>query len=197
MSSRLLFSIILLLSSLSGFSQEAQPVASAPIEAPFHRNSIGFGVGQAFLVGDYSHLGDDALTYDLYYAYRASYTFQFLVNAHYNKYETDASSIKTTSINTGIKAKIFDFDSFAPFWSLGVGFYWPQASYLEGTKQISTKKKGVFGVNASIGMDLNLNERFTIGFLTHLHYPFKAKFKNGYELSGGYLKILFLPTFSF
>ena len=53
----------------------------------------GLGLGQTFLTGDFGKNGEDSITVDLYYKYKASYSFDLIVNAI------------TQSMSTTIKAQ--------------------------------------------------------------------------------------------
>ena len=43
-------------------------------EQPLGAHSLGIGLGQTFLTGDFGENGEDSITVDLYYKYKASYS---------------------------------------------------------------------------------------------------------------------------
>ncbi|MCB9094396.1 MAG: outer membrane beta-barrel protein [Halobacteriovoraceae bacterium] len=173
------------------------PPPPSTTNAPFNRHGVSLGFGQSFLFGNYSNSGEDRLTFDYYYIYRASYTFQFLLNIHSHKFEQTNEYVKVSSLNMGIKAKLFDFDAFSPYITGGLGFYQPKARrYVDG-EYVETETKSVMGINVGAGMDLELNEHFTVGLLLHLHDPFKAKYDNQPSLTGQYVKLLMTVAYFF
>lgn len=171
--------------------------AYAQQNGPGKKHGVSIAYGQNFLLGDFGDLGDDSTNVDFYYHYRASYTFQLLVNAHLNKFQKNSQEIKLMSLNTSIKAKMFDFDSFAPYLMGGLGFYSPNAKRIINSQSITTGSNTVFGLNFGGGVDLNLNNQFSAGFLAHYHYPFKASIDNQPDLKGSYLKLLVQLTYYF
>ena len=61
------------------------PVAAAPVEKstyPTKTHIVTLGLGQTFLFERYGKNGEDQITADLYYAYRSSYTWDFVANVH-------------------------------------------------------------------------------------------------------------------
>ncbi len=164
------------------------------------RHMVGIGFGQAFLFGDYATWAEDALAFDLYYNFKSSFMFQLIANLHAHKFSLNKESFSTKSFNIGVKAKIFDYDKFAPFFGGGFGFYFPSAQRILSATSNTPKDSGsksVFGVNAFAGLDLDLSNRFSISFMAHLHKPFNASIDNQSELSGAYMKLLIVPYFKF
>jgi opacity protein-like surface antigen len=177
----------ILLISLSVFSQENIS----------KKHGVSIGYGQSFLFGDFSDLGDEALKFDLYYQYQASYTFQLLVNFHSNEFEKGNQEIEVTSFNASIKAKLYDLDSFAPYLLGGLGLYMPKAKRSSGSQVVLTDSETVFGLNLGAGMDLKLNESFTAGFLAHYHFPSAVESTGQTDLDGSYMKLMLLGTYYF
>lgn len=185
-------------------SSQPAPQSSLQLLAPNtslgRRHMVGVGFGQAFLFGDYSTIAQDSLAFDLYYNFKSSFMFQLVANLHAHKFSLNKENFSTKSINVGVKAKIFDYDKFAPFFGGGFGFYFPSADrVLSATSSAVTESgtKSVFGVNAFAGLDLDLSKRFSISFMAHLHKPFNASIDNQPELSGAYMKLLIVPYFKF
>src|SRR4051812_36679505 len=66
------------------------PSATVPINNPIentvpgtiHTHSVGFGLGETFLLGQLKDHGDDSITFDALYSYSASYTFDLFIDAH-------------------------------------------------------------------------------------------------------------------
>lgn len=164
------------------------------------RHMVGVGLGQAFLIGDYSDWGQDALAFDLYYNFKSSFMFQLVANLHAHKFTFNKESFTTKSFNIGVKAKIFDYDKFAPFFGGGFGFYFPSADRILSASSSNVTESGsqsVFGLNAFIGLDLDLSKRFSISFMSHLHKPFTASPEKQPDISGAYMKLLIVPYFKF
>ncbi len=159
-----------------------------------HAHSVGFGLGQTFLAGKFNDYGDNRVSYpDLFYSYAASYSFDFLFNTHYTVHKAPNRETKLLGFAPAIKAKLFQFDAFAPFALGGLGFYAPQWSD-HGNE---SKRKLVFGFNLGIGGDLKLNDHFGIGVLMHYHNPFDSKQDTGPKLEGSYLKLLLTGMYTF
>ncbi|EQC44412.1 hypothetical protein [Bacteriovorax sp. DB6_IX] len=89
-------------------------------------HSLGVGIGQTFLQGDFKDHGEDKITADLFYNYSASHSFDFLANFHYSTHEYRKKKVTATGLALGIKAKMFNFDNFSPFATGGLGFYSPK-----------------------------------------------------------------------
>lgn len=159
-----------------------------------HAHSVGIGLGQTFLAGKFNDYGDNRVSYpDLFYTYAASYSFDFLFNAHYTVHKAPNREAKMLGFAPAIKAKLFQFDAFSPFALGGLGFYAPQWSD-HGNE---SKRKLVFGFNLGIGGDLKLNDHFGVGVLMHYHNPFDSKQDTGPKLEGSYLKLLLTGMYTF
>lgn len=159
-----------------------------------NKHGFGLGIGQTVLGGDFAKYGEDKITLDFFYTYLASYSFDLLVNLHLNNHEKNDSTTYLRGATVGIKGRLYDFDQFAPYLVGGVGFYRPgrdTPAYGESTK------KTVFGLNGGAGLDLQLNNRFSIGLLTMLHLPFKVAQDDGPDVEGRYLKVLLTGFYFF
>ena len=159
-----------------------------------HSHSIGLGLGQTFLNGKFKEYGDDKIAFpDLYYAYSASYSFDFLLNFHASKHEKTNRDVRLMGIVPAIKGKLYQFDAFSPYVLGGLGFYWPK--WQQTT--IESDRKIVFGYTLGAGCDLKLNELFNVGVLVQYHDPFDVKQTNQEEVTGSYYKLLITGMYSF
>ncbi len=175
----------------------APSMPSDPTPPAYLRHSVTFAFGQSYLFGDFSDLGEEKVIVDLFYHYRASYIFQFQLNIHSHEFTLSGQSIRLSSANAAIKAKLYDFDSFAPYILGGLGLYWPEADRFIGSTLTNTDSDTTMGLNFGAGMDLYLNQRFATGFLLHYHLPFRLKYDDQPSLSGHYMKLLVTLTYSF
>lgn len=167
------------------------------IDSPFLKHAFALGFGQSYLFGDFSDLGEDKVVMEFFYLYRASYTFQFQLNVHSHEFNLNNQSIRLSSTNAAIKAKLYDFDAFAPYILGGLGLYWPTAKRMINNQLRTTDSSTSMGINLGTGMDLYLNKKIAAGFLIHYHYPFREKFDNQPSLEGHYMKLLITFTYSF
>jgi len=185
---------------------EAPAAAEAPVEvesstapAPrrLHQHSFGVGLGETFLLGKYSDYGKDKITMDLFYTYAASYSFDLMINAHYSTHEDDREEIKVMGLNGGIKSRLFEFDNFSPYILGGLGFYAPRAYRKAGGNYEWSSQKVTFGTNFGGGVDLRLNDQWTVGALGQLHWPFKVEQNDGPDVKGYYFKLMLTLAYSF
>ena len=161
------------------------------------KHSIGIGVGQTFLMSDLSDYGEDKITWDLFYNYSASHSFDFIANFHSSKHSYQGFYSQITGLALGIKAKTFQFDNFSPFGMGGFGFYQPKVKRNIGGTMTESKTKLTFGFHVGAGADLRLNERFTVGVMATYHNPFDVKQDNQPEVKGSYFKLLMNTFFTF
>jgi len=162
-------------------------------------HGFGLGIGQTFLLGDYSDHGSDDLTADIFYRYKASYSFDLLVNFHTStqKDSNDQEKMDLMGLTTGIKARYFNFDNFAPFLIGGLGFYQPKATrYINGAL-VNSETKTTLGVHFGGGAELNLNQRYSFGLQGIYHYPFRIKQDSQPSLSGSYFKLMMILFYNF
>jgi len=161
-------------------------------------HSVGVGIGQTFLSGDFKDHGEDKITADLFYNYSASHSFDFLANFHYSKHEYRNREVTATGLALGIKAKMFNFDSFAPFAVGGLGFYSPKMKREQPNGQfIESESKITFGYHVGAGVDLDLNEKVTIGAIGMIHNPFDVKQDDQADVEGAYSKLLLTVFYKF
>ena len=176
-------------------SEQVDDKIPAPRPKPKNRlrtHSIGFGVGQTFLLGDFRETADDSITVDLFYGYSASHSFDMLLNLHYSTHEFNKMEVTLPGLVVGVKGKLYHFDSFAPFCLAGLGFYSPTSKRSinsAGTIKESDSKL-TFGIHFGAGADLRLNNNYSIGILGHYHDPFDIKQETGPKVRGSYFKLL-------
>ena len=160
-------------------------------------HAVGVGIGQTFLAGDFSDTGDDSITADLFYEYSASHSFDFIANFHYSKHDFRTTSTTVSGLALGIKAKLFNFDSFSPFALGGLGFYGPRMERdFDGTV-VKSDSKIVFGYHAGVGAELDLNHRVKVGFMGTMHNPFDVRQETQPEVEGAYYKLLLTIFYKF
>lgn len=167
------------------------------IPGAIRKHSVGLGLGQTFLRSDFHDNGTDKITPDLYYNYSASYSFDFLANFHWSKHSYLDRDVTVKGLALAIKAKGFQFDAFAPFALGGFGFYLPHAKRNEGGVLKKTRDQLVFGMNLGVGVELRLNDEFTVGVIAHYHDPFDVRQDNAADLEGSYMKLLIMGMYTF
>jgi len=181
-------------------AQETKPVMASlkrSFSGGLKKHSIGLGIGQTFLIGDFSDLGDDSITADLLYNYSASHSFDLLAGIHYSSHDFERTSVSLLGATLGIKAKLFQFDEFSPFAVGGFGFYAPQVERITNNAIEKSERSLVFGYHLGVGADLRLNNLFTIGLLAQYHNPFDVKQDFGREVEGSYYKLLITTFYTF
>lgn len=171
--------------------------ASSAPKGALNRHSVGLGFGQTFMVGDFKHTGEDKITFDVFYNYSASHSFDLLVNIHSSKHEFRNYHTSVRGIAPGIKAKLYQFDNFAPYALAGLGIYAPKLRREVNGQIQETKSKMAFGYHVGAGADLNLNSHASVGLLFHLHNPFDVKQDLGPEVEGAYYKLMMLAFYVF
>lgn len=162
-------------------------------EEDINVHSLGLGIGQAYMTGDFDDNGNSDLSWDLLYNYSASHSFDLLVNMHTNNYTKDQQEVSLFGLAASLKGKFFHFDNFIPFALAGMGMYAPQIR----TGSYESERKVAFGFNFGGGLDLKLNRHFRVGALFQFHNPFDVQPENGPEISGAYYKLLFTTFYSF
>jgi opacity protein-like surface antigen len=178
---------------------EDEPIRNAPrISGEIHKHSLGVGFGQTFLRSSLGDNGNDKITADLYYNYSASYSFDFLANAHWDSYSYLNRTAATRGLALAIKGKLYQIDAFSPYVFGGFGFYSPAVRrYISTTELADTRSQVVFGVNAGAGVELRLNSKVTVGALVHYHDPFDVRQDSGPTLQASYMKILLTAFYTF
>ena len=164
----------------------------------FKSHSIGLGLGQTFLQGDFKDNGHDSITWDLLYNYSASYSYDMMMAFHLSSHRNLSNKARLLGLSIGIKAKFFQFDSFAPFLMGGLGFYSPTVTRrLSGGSVDQTDARIVFGTHLAAGTELELTPSITIGLMGHLHNPFDIQQDQGPDIEGSYFKLLVTGLYSF
>ena len=173
---------------------------SAPSQIPsgLNRHSIGIGIGQTFLLGDFKDNGADSITPDLYYNYSASHSFDLLINGHYSTHRYQNRYVILQGVAVGIKAKLIHFDNFHPFALAGLGLYQPKVRRIISGSTIATSKSQMtFGYHFGAGGELTLNHHFALSILGHFHNPFDVKQDVGPEVEGTYFKLIMALFYTF
>ncbi len=162
-----------------------------------NKHSIGLGIGQTFLRSDFHDHGTDKITPDIYYNYSASYSFDFMANAHWSKHKYLDRDVTIKGLALSIKGKGYQFDAFSPFVMGGFGFYQPTAHRIIAGVRTETREQLVFGMNLGAGVELRLNSEFSVGVLAHYHDPFDVRQENAPDLEGSYMKLLITGMYTF
>lgn len=173
------------------------PAADERIPGGVNKHSIGLGIGQTFLRSDFHDHGTDKITPDIYYNYSASYSFDFLANAHWSKHRYLDRDVTIKGLALAIKGKGYQFDAFSPFVLGGFGFYQPTAHRIIGGVRTETREQLVFGMNLGAGVELRLNNEFSVGVIAHYHDPFDVRQENAPDLEGSYMKLLITGMYTF
>ncbi len=161
------------------------------------RHGLGLGVGQTFLLGNYAKHGKDKITLDLLYTYAASYSFDLLLDAHMSEHEDENEILRTMGFNGSIKGRFVEYDNLSPYFLGGLGFYAPRAKRRTDTGMKWTDQKLTFGLNFGGGVDLRLNDRYVVGVMGQMHWPFKIQQDNQSDLKGYYFKLLITGMYLF
>lgn len=160
-------------------------------------HSLGIGLGQTFLYGDFKDNGENSISWDAFYAYSASYSFDMLVNYHSQSYTYKNRKTRLQGATLSLKGKLYQVDAISPFVLGGLGFYWPKVKRLQGSEVKDSKSKTVFGANVGAGIDLNLNSNYSVGVLAQYHNPFDVKQDGDKEVAGSYFKLLLTGFYTF
>lgn len=177
---------------------DVKKVVSEPrIPGGIRKHSVGIGIGQTFVAGDFNDTGEDQITWDLLYNYSASYSFDLLANFHHSKHKFANQYTQLSSLNLGIKSKFYQIDAFSPYAVGGFGFYAPKVKRVVAGRLQESETKVAFGYHLGIGGDLRLNEKVTVGLLANYHNPFDVKQELGPEVEGRYYKLLITAFYSF
>jgi len=162
-------------------------------------HSVGFGIGETYLAGNFGQYGESNITMDLLYSYAATESFDFVADLHRSNHQGKSKSVTISGIGLGIRGKIFTFDSLYPYVQGGLGFYRPSwKSYDSVTENlITSESQTVFGWHVGMGTELRLNNHFSFGGLLAWHDPFDVKQSAGPSVEGAYLKFLITTMYSF
>ncbi len=179
--------------------KEVTPIISPNrlIPGMINVHSIGIGIGQTFLLGDFEEHGDNKITVEGLYTYSASYSFDLLLGLHWSEHKFRDDKVKLLGSTFGIKGKIFQYDSFAPYVVGGLGFYYPKITRQLDGEATESIGKAVFGYNLGGGVDLRLNRRVVVGVLGQYHNPFDVKQDYGPDVEGSYFKLMMLVMYTF
>ena len=182
--------------------KEIQKVFRRPVvdrEDGLNVHSFGLGLGQTFVKGDFEYLGADKITLDFLYNYTVSYSFDLLLNVHYSQHSFSKTFVRLQGAVVGIKAKLYQFDSFYPYVLGGFGFYSPKVRRRGKSTDphLESKSRLVFGTHMGAGGDLKLNRHFSFGIVGHYHNPFDVRQEFGPEVEGSYLKLLTTLSYHF
>jgi opacity protein-like surface antigen len=161
------------------------------------QHSIGIGLGQAFLLGDFGDNGEDKIAADLLYAYKASHSFDFYANFHTSSHKLRETKSTITGLALGIRGRAYQFDAFAPFIVAGLGFYQPQVKRYVDQTLLESEEKITFGVHVGGGADLQLSRRVSVGVMGHYHNPFDVQQDLGPDVEGAYFKLLLTAMYHF
>lgn len=153
-------------------------------------HSLGLGLGQTFVQGDFSSNGRDKITYDFFYNYSASHSFDLSINYHSSLHKRRGGFSRLRGLAVGIKGKLYQFDSFSPFVLGGLGFYAPKIGKQVSGTMVESSSRAVFGFNAGVGGELNLNRKTSVGILALYHNPFDRSEDVMSDIEGSYFKLL-------
>jgi len=172
------------------------PASAAPRRLQQH--GFGLGLGETFLLGNYGKHGEDKITVDALYSYAASYSFDLLINGHMSEHEDGKERMRLMGLTSSIKARMVEYDNFSPYVLGGLGFYAPRAKRPKkaGGYEWSSQKV-TFGLNFGGGVDLRLNDKFAVGILGQMHWPFKVQQSGQDDLKGYYFKLLLTGMYLF
>lgn len=156
-------------------------------------HSLGVGIGQTLLLSDLRDNGEDKITADFLYNYKASHSFDFMATFHYSKHKYESTSSTIAGLTFGAKGKLFHYDAFQPFLAGGLGFYLPQIK----SDINDSDSKLVFGYNLGAGADFDLNRKISVGALAMYHNPFDVEQENAADVEGSYFKVLLTVYYKF
>ncbi len=178
-------------------TQDSTSAKAFQIPGSLQKHSIGFGLGQTFIRGQLKNDGENKITWDLLYNYSASYSFDLLANFHHSKHKFKNRYVQLTGLTMGIKGKFYHFDAFSPFAIGGLGFYSPRVKRSVEGQVMKSESEIVFGNHFGMGVDLKLNDKFTVGIIGQYHNPFDIQQELGPEVEGSYFKLLITTLYTF
>lgn len=180
-------------------TEQDEPASNPSSGAPrrLQQHGLGFGLGETFLLGNYSKYGADKITLDLLYSYAASYSFDLLLNAHMSEHKDKSERMKLLGLTSSIKGRFVEYDNFSPYFLGGLGFYAPQAKREVGDDMKWSTRKITFGLNFGGGVDLRLNEHYVVGVMGQMHWPFAIDQDRGPDVKGYYFKLLLTGMYLF
>ena len=169
----------------------------APASRKLQKHGLGFGLGQTFLLGNYSKHGNDKITLDVLYSYAASYSFDLLLDAHFSEHKDQNERMKLWGLNGSIKGRFVEYDNLSPYFLGGLGFYAPRAKRSSSSGTEWSDQKLTFGLNFGGGLDLRLNDHYVVGLMGQMHWPFKVQQDDQSDLKGYYFKLLITGMYLF
>lgn len=158
-----------------------------------HIHSVGIGIGQTLLYSDFGDNGEDKITLDLFYNYKASYSFDFYANLQYSDHEFKNSSTTIAGLLFGAKGKLFHYDAFQPYFAVGLGFFRPVIETID----YKSDGKTVFGYQVGAGADFDLNRQIAVGAMASFNNPFDVEQENHPDVEGYYFKVLLTLFYKF
>lgn len=174
-----------------------RPLPARNLGGNVQTHSIGIGLGQTFLLGDFGDNGEDKIAADLLYAYKASHSFDFYANFHTSSHKLRDTKSSITGLALGIRGRAYQFDAFAPFIVAGLGFYQPRVTRYVNSVLLESEEKIIFGVHVGGGAELQLSRKVSVGVMGHYHNPFDIQQDLGPDVEGAYFKLLLTAMYHF
>jgi len=185
------------LTSGKSAEKQARNIPSPRLRGSLKKHSVGLGIGQTFLKSDFKQNGEDQITWDLFYNYSASHSFDFIANFHTSSHKFSGRKASLTGLALGLKAKIYQIDSFSPFVTGGLGFYQPRLTRNVNGVLTESDSKLTFGFHFGGGAELRLNKDVSVGLMGQFHNPFDIRQENQPEVEGSYYKLLLIGFYTF
>ncbi len=161
--------MVLLLWSQGVLAQEA--VTASPGNE-IHSHSAGLQFGQVWVTGDFVEEALSTTAPGLFYEYRASDVFALKIDLKWISLKQGLHNDRLSifSSTAGIRANLVYYDKLVPYAAFGVGLYFVDKSTPDSPgEDLSTSN---FGVNLTLGSDLNLSDRAFVGLALTLHQLF-------------------------
>lgn len=156
--------MVLFLWTQGAFAQ-GTVVASPGNEIRFH--SAGLQFGQVWAAGNLGEGISSTTAPGLFYEYRASDIFALKVDLKRSSHDEQLSIFSSTA---GIRANLVYYDKLVPYAAFGVGLYFVNKEIPGFADQDSSTTH--FGVNLTLGSDLDLNDQVFVGLALTLHQLF-------------------------
>ncbi len=185
------------LTSSKSAKKQASRIPSPRLTGSLKKHSLGIGIGQTFLKSDFKQNGEDKITWDLFYNYSASHSFDFIANFHTSSHKFSGRKTNISGLALGLKAKVYQIDSFAPFVTGGLGFYQPKLTRNIDGVMTESESKLTFGFHFGAGGELRLNKDVSVGVMGQFHNPFDIRQENQPEVEGSYFKLLLVSFYTF
>lgn len=157
--------MVLLFTAQGAFAQGNVSVAS-PGNMPM-MHSAGLQFGQVWAAGNIGEGISSTTAPGLFYEYRASDIFALKVDLKRSSHDDQLSIFSSTA---GIRANLVYYDKLVPYAAFGVGLYFVNQKFSPiSEEELSTTH---FGVNLTLGSDLDLNDKVFVGLALTLHQLF-------------------------